>query len=443
MSFIHPEAGECLLDSLDLFTVPNTQTTVERSYYSRYYPLTSLDRGPIEFKIQTPDTVYIDPSDIYFYTKNRILNEDGSAIAGVGENGRIIADNIVFPINYFHATRFKTLETFVNNHLVNEVDNLYHYRSYIEFLLSYSKQSKEQLGEMVMYYPNGEFPNLPTRFEDNPSCDKRSQRTFSSKTFEMMGKIHSDLLGQDRLLPGNTQLRLRFHRADPEFALMAVNARNKYKISIDSAVLVVRCVNVSAALREAHVKASLNTSYKYPVSRVKMLFFTHGAGRQDFSVHNAVIGTLPKRVTVGFVRSDSFHGTLASSPFEFKDFSLKHLSLRVNSQTLPLENGIDIDFGNDLHLMGYWSLLQGTNKLFTDDNIGFKPFKEYSNGNCLFSFDISAEMRSQCTDHFDLVKEGALDIIAKTANTVEMSITMVCHLEYDHIFELSGQGDIE
>lgn len=442
MAFIHPDASECLLDSLDLFTVPNTQTTVEGSYYSRFYPLTSLERGPIEFKIQTSDTVYIDPSDIYFYTKTRILKEDGTPVVGVDRQGAPIADNIVFPVNYFHQTRFKTLETFLNNRLVSEVDNLYHYRSYIEFLLSYSKQPKEQLGEMVMYYPNGEHQDQPTAV-DNPSCDKRLERTLSSKPFEMLGKIHSDILGQDRLLPGNTQLRLRFHRADPEFALMAATAGNRYKISIDSAVLLVRCVNVSAALRQAHAEASLKSPYKYPASRVKMLFFTHGAGRQDFSVHNAVIGTLPKRVTVGFVKSSSFHGSLASSPFEFQHFSLKHLSLRVNGQTLPLENGIDVDFSNDLHLLGYWSLLQGTNKLFTDENIGFKPFKEYPNGNCLFSFDISAEMRSQCTDHFDLVKEGALDIIARTKDIVGMSITMVCHLEYDHIFELSGQGDIQ
>lgn len=87
-------------------------------------------------------------------------------------------------------------------------------------------------------------------------------------------------------------------------------------------------------------------------------------------------------------------------------------------------------------------MLQGSNKLFTNEDIDINPWTEYARGNCLFSFDLSPEMQSGCTYHFDLIRDGTVDVKVKLAVPTEHSVTMVAHLEFDHLIEMTKDGDI-
>ena len=81
MSLLHRDGCECMLSQLEMFTVPVTQASIEKSQYIKFYPITSLDSaGPIEFCIVTSDTEYLDVSKIFLYTKNRILDGAGKEI---------------------------------------------------------------------------------------------------------------------------------------------------------------------------------------------------------------------------------------------------------------------------------------------------------------------------------------------------------------------------
>lgn len=459
MSLIHQNGCECLLSSMELFSVPPTQASIDKGVFNRYFPLTSLERGPIEFRVNSSEFEYLDLNHIYLYTKNRIMDANGLPIPShVTNTGgeRVYNDaGIVFPVNNFHSSRFKTLEVYINNQQVNETDAMYPYRSYLECLLSYNKGAKETLGGMIMWAkdgpdPDNNFADLASTEEDeltdqtNRGAWKRWQATKFSSSFETLGKVHSEILAQSRLLPANTELRLRFHRADPAFALMAKKQDRNYTINIDSAMLLVRHVEIASAIREAHAKAALVSNYKFPVRKVKDLFFTHSSGRQDLSVHNLITGRLPRRVVLGFVKSSSFHGDLATSPFNFMHFNLTTISLRMNGQSLPIESGISgLNYKRGTNLLGFWSLLQGTGNLFTNEDLDISPWgKDYSHGNCLYAFDLSPEMQSGNTDHFDLIREGKLDVEAKLATSTKESVTMIAHLEYDGILEMTKDGDI-
>ena len=81
MSLLHRDGCECMLSQLEMFTVPATQASIEKSRYIKFYPITSLDSaGPIEFRIVTSDTEYLDVSNIFLHTKNRILDGSGEEI---------------------------------------------------------------------------------------------------------------------------------------------------------------------------------------------------------------------------------------------------------------------------------------------------------------------------------------------------------------------------
>ena len=69
MSLLHKSGGECLLSSLELFTVPPMQALIDKAQFVKYYPLTSLERLPIEFKVNSSEFEYLDLNNIYFVYK--------------------------------------------------------------------------------------------------------------------------------------------------------------------------------------------------------------------------------------------------------------------------------------------------------------------------------------------------------------------------------------
>ena len=111
MSLIHCDGGECMLSEVELFSVPPSQASIDKSWFVKYFPVTSLDSGPIEFHITTSETEYLGVSNIFLYTKNHILDGTGAENPEWLENDkgvRVIKPYaIVFPIYAFHLTHFK------------------------------------------------------------------------------------------------------------------------------------------------------------------------------------------------------------------------------------------------------------------------------------------------------------------------------------------------
>ena len=103
-----------------------------------------------------------------------------------------------------------------------------------------------------------------------------------SKLFQSFGRTHSDLFLQPKFLPGWNELRLKLHRADLGFSLIA-NTEAKYTVSIEKAVYKVKHYDIAPHILEAHAKAIRNDTIKYPVKHVEMKYFPKGASRSDLS----------------------------------------------------------------------------------------------------------------------------------------------------------------
>ena len=79
MAFVHPSSCECTKAELDLFTIPPTQTAIERSYFVEHRPLTTVgDGGPIEFIITGSGDEYTDLSETYLQITAKIVKPNGS-----------------------------------------------------------------------------------------------------------------------------------------------------------------------------------------------------------------------------------------------------------------------------------------------------------------------------------------------------------------------------
>ena len=153
MSVLHPKSEECLRSELELFQPPRFQGQLSHWHYVDYYPLTSLDKGgPIEFLINGNTDTYIDLNESFLYLKFKILKGDGSSITEVSHSGTNYNSTLVAPINAFHSSHFRSVETYLNSTLISQTDNLYGYKAYIQKLLTYGPDAKTTFLECGQFY---------------------------------------------------------------------------------------------------------------------------------------------------------------------------------------------------------------------------------------------------------------------------------------------------
>ena len=448
MALIHEATQEIMKSEIELFHLPGTQTNIEETKYEKYFPQTSLDRGgPLDFSINLNDEEYLDTQNIFLYMQVRILDENGAALKEKNDNNDDIpTKSIVFPVNYFHAACFKSVDVLINNKSCSSNDTLYAYRSYLEALLSHSKSMKHEQLRGAMYYkdaaPFDEHSDAVTKTDaeatTNTGAAIRFARTKFSKKFETIGRLHTDLTSQGRLLTGVSEVTIRLHRADPKFCLMATEATGRYTISIDKAELFVCQKKIATSVREAHQIMLLKTPFKYPIRKVQMKFFTRGANRGDLSEPNLVNGVLPRRIIIGLVDSLAFHGSYHHSPFNFNHFNVSSVVLRKNGVALPFGE-ITVNFEDQCFLQGYTSLLDGTNRLFQDTSLDLSPFTDYPNGYTLYAFDLTADHESSCNT-YQLVKHGNVGLELRLSKPSETGITILTYLEFDSLIQVDKDG---
>lgn len=444
MSLISGESCECVNSELELFETPATQTSIDQTRFETFHPLTSLDRGgPIEFKCLGADNEYIDLNEVFLYFQGRILTGAGGQITEL-DNGNVRDEAKVFPVNYPISSFFQNIEVQLNSKTINKLSNLNPYRGFMEVLLSFGYEAKKhQFVTSMFNKDNEDIEEFGTTIHaancTNKGAKARFNRTKGSKKFECFGRLHSDIFNQDKLLLSRVTLGIKLTRADPKFALMALDENGSYSISFEKVVLYVSLKTIASHIRTAHEARLLETNAKYPLRQVEMKFFTKGANRSDLSEQNLSNGIQPRRVIFGMVETDAFNGNLHKNPFNFQHFNANRVALRKNGQNVPMEP-MELDFDDAGHLIGYFNMMHGLNLWNKNLSNGIYPLKDFKDGYCIYCFDLTADGNNG--SHFNLIQEGNLSLEIKLKTAHASSITIVCYFEYDNILEISSSRNI-
>lgn len=307
MALLHHNSEECVKSELDLFTVPMTQTCIERNTYVEIPPLSAIsDTAPLEFFIAGNGEDYIDLNCTMIHLRVKITAPDGSDIPHAAP---------VSLINYPGATIFSQVDVSLGDRLISQSSSTYAYRSIMECLLNYGRDTletqfsaglfyKDTAGHMDVYDPTGE----------NAGLTKRAVYTMDSLPVELLAPIHCDLFFQEKLMLNGVDIKIRMIRAKDEFCLMGAGDV-AYRLKILSASLFVKKVSVAPAVKLGHAQALLNTNAKYPISRVCVKNFSVPVGSRICNQENIFLGTLPKSVVVAMVDNDAYTGHLNKNPF--------------------------------------------------------------------------------------------------------------------------------
>lgn len=411
--------------------LPSTQTSIESGLWIHYKPISSLnDDGPIEFQVPGTGDDYIDLSHTLLHIKAKILNQDSTNLA---------ADTIVAPINNWLHSLFSQLDVHLNQKLVSPPNNTYAYRAFLETLLNYSPAAKESHLTCGLWYQDT-AGHMNATDDTNQGFVKRQRAARQSKEIEMIGHLHGDIFNQEKFLINGVEMCVKLVRSRENFNLIAANADAKFKVSITDATLIVRRARINPTVLLAHQKVLDTTTAKYPITRAEVKVLTIPAGVQGKTLDNIFLGQVPKRCIVGFVTNAAFNGSLTRNPFDFANHGVNSFSLYIDGQQIP-SKALQPAFHTEVYTAAYHTLFSGTGIHFLNEGNAISK-DQYADGNCLLAFDLTPDLSSNSTAHWNLVRHGSVRLEVRFENALAQTLNCIVYAEFDNIIEIDKNRNV-
>ena len=407
---------------LDLFSVPPTQVAVEHSRW-REIPLANActNDGPYEFHI--PPT----PHMLHLY-KNYIIME--FRIRHANATNLVNADGLVGPINLIGKTFFNQVRLFLNGSEVFNSGNTYAYRVFLETELNFGKDAKNSQLDASLYCKDTN--NIDSN--QNQGFVTRAGYFAGSAWVQVMAPIHCDLFFQDRYLLNNIDIRLQLNRNINTFLLMyfGAAANPDFVVEVQHMRWLVKTVEVSPSVALAIEKTLLETTAKYPIRRVEIKTMNVAAGLRSTPSTALFNGQIPRRILLGCIDGQGFHGAYNRSPFNFQHYDIRQVSIMAAGDSFP-PKPLSLNFGGNLFLPAFVQLFEGLG--MGGENKGNGVDKDsFQNGACLFAFDLSPD--EDDGSHWDLIREGPVSINLEFGTPLAAAIEVIVYAEFDNLLTI-------
>lgn len=418
----------CMKSELDLFTVPKLQTSALKTEEIPYKPLASLDNAStLEFLSVGQGDTYRDLSNIYLKLQCKVVKSDKTHYveADAAEVG--LVNNVLHSL-------FQQVTIYLGNRAISVSDNNYAYRAYLESLLNYGSDAMDTHMESCGFYVDtpGQLDNLLAK--QNLGLDKRKANYAKSATVELIGKIHSDMMNQQKFLLNNVDLRIVMSLNKPEFYTLETPARSS-QIVITDATLFINHVTISPSVLVSHERVLAKSNAFYPYTRVECKSYTVAAGSMSLSLDNVVIGTIPRFILFGMVENEAYIGSRAKNPFNFQHFNINLFYLTINGSQVPMQPlTFDFDKTPPQSMRAYSNLFKSINmNAYDRANVVTKSF--FDNGAFLLGFDLTSDL-SASSDCTSLMNQGTIRIEGRFGKALPKTITCLIYCEYDAICEI-------
>jgi len=127
---------------------------------------------------------------------------------------------------------------------------------------------------------------------------------------------------------------------------MKETADTKTNFKFLDAYLMVRRVQPNPLTLSAHETVLVDRAYaRYNMTRIDLKILTFSAGSNSRSIHNSVLGPLPKRLLFSMIKNSDFTGSVDTNPYKFRHY-ISEFSLYVNGKRGP-SDGLILDMDHD------------------------------------------------------------------------------------------------
>ena len=373
---------EGLLSELDYFEPQVMQMSINGEY-DRTFGIgqTIVQGGPIEFFIRGADGLYLDLNNSKLELKIKITNDDGS---NLGANAH------VGPINNLLNTFFLSVEMELGGVLITDPNTKYSFRSIIENLINYDKNVmdtrmlaegwlKDTAGQMNVTDPTG----------NNLGLRDRACPFEGSHVVTVIGRPHLDLFHQEKLIPANVDVKLKFFPNSSRFILCspAANPQINYKVHLVSARMFIRTKEISPSLILAQEKLLQEHNYSIPYNKITTKTITIPNGTSQIEFDNVYQGKLPDLVVLAMVSDSNMNGGYQNNPFNFENFGANYICLLANGLQIP-RSAYQPNFDEDDYIRAYYSVLEALGFDVGPHCLSICPF-EWAHGYNIYAFKVT------------------------------------------------------
>lgn len=437
MSTINSEhLVEAQPSELNLFALHPTQTAVEKIHYQQVLPIGQItDTSPIQFVVSGQNGMeYIDTKRSFMSIKARIVHQDGSILQ---------PNELVGPINLLAQALFDQVDVTIQGKFITSSSANYPYKAYIQTLLKYGNDAKSSQLSSQCYYSDtpGYLDDDDGKTGSNLGFKSRTELFADSKQVHMIAPIIHDAFQLERYILNQTAMNVKFYRSKPQFYLMTDSGTDNFKIAIDEMVLNVCKVQVNPSVVFAHNQQLEKTNAKYPYVKTEVKLAAISQGQVNFNMDNVCQGIRPNKIVVAFANSQSVSGSLTTTPWNFKGFGLRELTVAIDNIPVsgnPIRVNYDSSKGVDTAEAFHW-LFESTGKWLKDEGNQITQ-SDIAKGFAVYAFDIEPAFHDR--NFLTLLKQGIVRISANFASPLATPVTCVIYTEGVGYFEINRARDV-
>jgi hypothetical protein len=118
---------------------------------------------------------------------------------------------------------------------------------------------------------------------------------------------------------------------------------------------------------------------------------------------------------MGLVANSDFVGNIKTSPFNFKPFSVREISIIANGRTFP-QASYDLDYANSRYVRAFYDQNEAIGFTNTLEGNGIS-YDRFGRTHCIYVFNLTNSGEDQA-GLFDLIKNGTTAVDIKFAAPV-------------------------
>ena len=413
------------------------------NFHEVYYPINYTSKlGPWQYHIPADVKNFIDPTTLTWNGRIKVIEKNNPSADVIDKaNNDDIKCSV---INNFVHSAISKISYQINDFQMGDSAALsYSYRAYIDNLLSFSNESKEQ---SLKYH--GFAKDTYDKFDDvakerasngNDGFKKRADLFCTDNFFHFSVKLRIDLANIDQFIQPGTQLRFEIERNTDNFTLLTdAGSDGKYTFEIkDTSLEFDKMIPTESYW--SHYESSISKSPNiYTYDHVKIQSFIYPSGINDLSIQSMFhTDKLPSYFIFALITDEAYMGAVNRNPFKFEPFDMKEFYLLVNGfpyPTQPIKLDLDTMDYHHVYVNDFLDRLKLKN---SNESIGLTD-KDWRHSNFFLICDLTVDKCANFHEHQS--QPGTINLKMLTKTPLSKSTRLIVYSSSRERFSINYQN---
>jgi hypothetical protein len=433
MSLLHNLSAPSSIPELNIFTIPPTQTGVEKTYFVDVLPSSQVNREtPLEFNFGGESRDYIDLARSTRTLVGRILTSDDKVP---------LATVKVAPINNALWSAFDQEDVYFNGENMTSSSYTNVQEVYVKTDQFYSSDAKSTWLTAAGYNREyGSDLNAITQ-AGNVGLYIRSKEYAAGKTVQLEGPFLNDVFSLNRYLLNNVRIRMVLYPSSDDKFIMSSDSSKKYKFVLEEVKFRICYVRLADAALYGHATALQNQNAIYPYTKSETKIFSISTGVTNVSFDNIFPAAIPSKLFIYLCETDSFNGNQQKNSYKYMAYGLKHVNCYLDGN-LQSSKAPPLDVSQPpgrKYTNAFLQTYTENGRLKSNFGTG-TTLEHYAEGNVVFVVNLDPAISDG--KFYNLVRRGNVRLELQFETPTDKSYTLVVFSQRPTYFEIDQTRNI-